>query len=86
MKTMNETITYTPANKHLCRNSFIVPAFISKAMKIMAGIFLPKPCAIEFVERAVRGPLISTSTTDMGGIENGQKNDEGRSKKDLLLG
>jgi len=53
VKKMNETITYTPATKRLWRNRFIVPAFIFKAMKVTVDIFLPKPCAIEFVEGAV---------------------------------
>ena len=53
MKTMNETISYTPATKHLWLNRFIVPAFIFKAMKVMAGIFLPSSCALEFVKGAV---------------------------------
>jgi hypothetical protein len=52
-KPMNETLTYTLATKHMCRNSCIVPAAILKAMEVAAGIFLPESCAIEFVEGAV---------------------------------
>jgi hypothetical protein len=52
-KLMNETLTYTLAAKHLCRNSCIIPAAILKAMETTAGIFLPESCTIEFVEGAV---------------------------------
>jgi hypothetical protein len=52
-KPMNETLTYTLATKHMCRNSCIVPAAILKTMEVAAGIFLPESCAIEFVEGAV---------------------------------
>ena len=52
-KPMNETLTYTLATKHLCRNSCIIPAAILKAMETAAGIFLPESCTIEFVEGAV---------------------------------
>jgi hypothetical protein len=52
-KPMNETLTYTLATKHLCRTSCVVPAAILKTMEVAAGIFLPEPCAIEFVEGAV---------------------------------
>lgn len=52
-KPMIETRTYTLAARHLCRNSCIVPAAILKAVEAAAGIFLPEPCAIEFVEGAV---------------------------------
>lgn len=52
-KPMNETLTYTLATKHLCRASCMVPAAILKTMEVAAGVFLPDPCAIEFVEGAV---------------------------------
>lgn len=47
---MNETTVYRLATKHLCRNSCIVPAAIFKAIEVTAGLFLPAPASIEFIE------------------------------------
>ena len=47
---MNETEVYKLATKHLCRNSCIIPAAIFKAIEVTAGLFLPKPASIDFIE------------------------------------
>ncbi|MCM8792686.1 MAG: hypothetical protein NC826_06095 [Candidatus Omnitrophica bacterium] len=47
---MNETEIYKLSSKHLCRNSCIVPAAILKAIEVTAGLFLPAPASIEFIE------------------------------------
>ena len=49
---LTETTTYRLATQYVCRNSCIVPAAILKALEVEAGIFLPMPSQIEFVEGA----------------------------------
>ncbi|MCM8783703.1 MAG: hypothetical protein NC818_02850 [Candidatus Omnitrophica bacterium] len=50
---MNESTVYKLATKHLCRNSCIVPAAIFKAIEVTAGLFLPAPASIEFIEEKI---------------------------------
>ena len=50
---MNETLTYTVAAKCCCRTSCVVPAAVLKSVEATAGVFLPAPCTIEFVDGAL---------------------------------
>jgi hypothetical protein len=53
VRPINESLIYTSASKHVCRNSCIVPAAILKAMEVAGGVFLSGSCQIEFVEGLV---------------------------------
>ncbi len=50
---MNETVVYTLAARHCCRTSCVVPAAALKTVEATAGVFLPAPCSIEFIDGAL---------------------------------
>jgi hypothetical protein len=50
---MNETLTYAAATRHCCRTSCVVPAAVLKSVEATAGVFLPAPCSIEFIDGAL---------------------------------
>ncbi|MFZ5917294.1 MAG: DUF6951 family protein [Chloroflexota bacterium] len=52
-KPITETTVYRAAENHVCRNSCVTPAAILKALEVLAGVYLPAPVQIEFVDGVI---------------------------------